>query len=113
MPPIKDCPECGALIPARLMECPECKHIFQKTEREEEEELIVELSKLTYQQIKDEIKTADFKRLEQIAQAKGYKRTWIYYHLKTEQDLINYAKYKGYHNNWVQYQLKQREQNAI
>jgi len=113
LPPIKDCPECGALIPARLMECPECKHIFQKTEREEEEELIIELSKLTYQQIKDEIKTADFKRLEQIAQAKGYKKNWIYFHLKTEQDLINYAKYKGYHNNWVQYQLKQREQNAI
>jgi superfamily II DNA or RNA helicase len=111
--PVKDCPDCGAIIPARIMECPECKHIFEKSEREEEEELIVHLSKLTYQQIKDEIKTADFKRLEQIALAKGYKKTWIYYHLKTENDLIRYAKYKGYHRNWIDYQLKQREQNAI
>jgi superfamily II DNA or RNA helicase len=111
--PVKDCPDCGAIIPARIMECPECKHIFEKSEREEEDELIVHLSKLTYQQIKDEIKTADFKRLEQIALAKGYKKTWIYYHLKTENDLIRYAKYKGYHRNWIDYQLKQREQNAI
>lgn len=107
--PVKDCPECGYILPARLMECPGCKHIFEKTEREEEEELIVELSKLNYQQIKDEVKTADFKKLEQIAKAKGYKKTWIYYHLKTESDLINYAKYKGYHKSWVDYQLKIRE----
>jgi superfamily II DNA or RNA helicase len=111
--PVKDCPDCGAIIPARIMECTECKHIFEKSEREEEEELIVHLSKLTYQQIKDEIKTADFKRLEQIALAKGYKKTWIYYHLKTENDLIRYAKYKGYHRNWIDYQLKQREKNGI
>jgi superfamily II DNA or RNA helicase len=111
--PVKDCPECFAIIPARVMECPECKYEFTKSEKEEEAELIVELSKLTYQQIKDEIKTADFKKLEQIAIAKGYKKTWIYYHLKTEQDLINYAKYKGYHRNWIDYQLKQREKNGI
>ncbi len=111
--PVKDCPECFAIIPARIMECPECKYEFTKSEKEEEAELIVELSKLTYQQIKDEIKTADFKRLEQIALAKGYRKTWIFYHLKTEDDLINYAKYKGYHRNWIDYQLKQRKQNAI
>jgi len=111
--PVKDCPECFAIIPARVMECPECNYIFQKSEREEEEELIVELSKLSYQQVKDEVKTADFKRLEQIATAKGYKKTWIYHNLKTEKDLIDYASYKGYHKKWVDYQLEQREKNAI
>jgi superfamily II DNA or RNA helicase len=107
--PVKDCPECSAILPARLMECPECKHIFQKTEKEEEEELIIELSKLTYQQIQNEIKTADFKKLEQIALAKNYKKTWIYYHLKTEKDLFDYARYKGYDKKWVDYQLQIRE----
>jgi superfamily II DNA or RNA helicase len=111
--PVKDCPDCGAIIPTRLMECPECKHIFEKSQKEEEAELIVQLSKLNYQQIKDEVKTADFKKLEQIALAKGYKKTWIYYHLKTESDLINYAKYKGYHQNWINYQIEQRQKNGI
>jgi superfamily II DNA or RNA helicase len=108
--PIKDCPECFYLLPARVMECPNCHHVFEKTQKDEEEELIIELSKLSYQQIKDEVKTADFKKLEMIAQAKGYKKTWIYYHLKTESDLINYAKYKGYNKNWVDYQLNLRNE---
>jgi len=51
------------------------------------------------------------KKLEQIAQAKGYKKTWIYYHLKTELDLIHYAKYKGYHQNWVDHQINLRSKN--
>lgn len=107
--PVKDCSECGCILPARLMECPECHHIFEKTQKEEDEELIVELQKMTYQQIQDEIKTADFKKLEMIAIAKGYKSTWIYHHLKTESDLISYAKYKGYHKNWIEHQLKLRQ----
>lgn len=107
--PVKDCPECGCILSARLMECPECNYVFEKTEKDIEEQIIVELQKMTYQQIQDEIKTADFKKLEQIAIAKGYKKTWIYYHLKTEEDLFRYAKYKGYHKNWVEHQLKMRE----
>jgi len=108
---IKECPECGCILSARIMECPECNHLFEKTEKQQEDDLIVELSKLNYQQIKDEIKTADFKKLEQIARAKGYKKTWIYYHLKTEKDLIDYSKYKGYNKAWVEHQLKIRENN--
>lgn len=110
--PVKECPECSAILPAKTMECPECNHIFKKSEKEEEEELIVELSKLTYQQIKDEIKTADFKKLEQIAKAKDYKKSWIYYHLKTQKDLEDYAKYKGYHQNWVNHQLEIRQNES-
>jgi superfamily II DNA or RNA helicase len=107
--PVKDCPNCGCILSARLMECPECKHVFEKTEKDIEEQIIVELQKMTYQQIQDEIKTADFKKLEQIAIAKGYKINWVYYHLKTQDDLIRYSKYKGYNNKWVEYQLKMRE----
>lgn len=108
--PIKDCPKCFYLLPARVMECPNCNHVFEKSQKDEEEELIVELSKMNYQQIKDEVKTADFKKLEMIAQAKGYKKTWIYYHLKTEKDLFEYAKYKGYNQKWVDYQINIRNE---
>ena len=109
--PVKDCPECLAILPASTMECKYCGHIFQKSEKEEEEELIVELSKLSYQQIKDEIKTADFKKLEQIAKAKGYKMGWIYHQIYTQGQLEEYAKYKGYSPSWVKYQIESRENN--
>ena len=75
--PVKDCPECSCILPARIMECPECNHIFEKTEKDKEDDLIVELQKMSYDQIKNEIKTADFKKLEMIAKSKGYKTTWI------------------------------------
>jgi superfamily II DNA or RNA helicase len=107
--PVKDCPKCSCILPARLMECPECNHIFEKTQKEEDEELIVELQKMTYQQIQDQIKTADFKKLEMIAKAKGYKLNWIYHNLKTKDDIIKYAEYKGYHKKWVDYQIEIRE----
>ena len=109
--PVKDCPECNAILPASTRDCPHCNFHFEKTESEKEQQVIAELSKLTYSQIKDEIITADFKKLEQIAQAKGYKKSWIYYHLKTEKDLIEYANYKGYHQNWVNHQIAMRESN--
>ncbi len=107
--PVKECPECSALLQARLMQCPECNYEFQKSEREEEEDLIVELSKLTYTQIQNEIKTADFKKLEQIQKAKNYKVGWIFNNLKTENDLIEFAKFKGYHKNWVSHQIQKRQ----
>lgn len=110
IPPIKECPNCNALLAASTRDCPHCNHHFEKTVTEKEQEVIAELSKLTYQQVQDEIKTADFAKLEQIQLAKGYKKTWIYYHLKTESDLIAYAEYKGYHQKWVDHQLNMRIQ---
>lgn len=110
--PVKECPECSYILPAVVMECPSCKYIFERTAKEEEERVIIELQKLTNAQIQDEIKTADFKKLELIAEAKGYRKTWIYWHLKTEKDLSDYAKWKGYHKNWVEYQIELRNENA-
>lgn len=86
---------------------------FEPTEKQEKEKVIAELQKLSYQQIKDKIKTADFQELHDIAEAKGYKKTWIYYHLKTESELIEYAKWKGYHKNWVDYQVQMRQKQTV
>lgn len=106
--PIKECPECFYMLPASVMQCPNCDHIFEKSEKEKEDEVIAKLQKLTYSQIKDEIKTADFKKLNQIQKAKGYRKQWIYHQLKTEKDLKDYAIFMGYHQKWVEYQLKNR-----
>lgn len=109
--PVKDCPECFAILPASTKTCNYCGHEFEKTEKEIEEEVIVELQQMSYQQIKDEIKTADFKKLEQIAKAKGYKMGWIYHQIYTQGQLEEYAKYKGYNQAWVKYQIESRESN--
>lgn len=108
--PVKNCPSCTAMLPVSIRECEYCGHIFEPTEEEKDAAVIVELQQMTYQQIQDEIKTADFKRLEMIAEAKGYKRSWIYYQLRTVEDLERYREWKGYDRRWVDYQLQLREE---
>lgn len=106
--PVKSCPSCSAIVYASVRDCEYCGHHFEPTEKEQKESVIAELQKMTYQQIRDEIATADFKRLEEIAEAKGYKKTWIYWQLKTEQDIRDYAAFKGYHSKWVEHQIELR-----
>lgn len=108
--PVKNCPSCTAMLPVSIRTCDYCGHIFEPTEEEKESAQIVELQQMSYQQIQDEIKTADFKRLEIIAKAKGYKPTWVYYQLRTREDLERYQKWKGYSRAWVDYQIQIREQ---
>lgn len=110
IPPVKECPQCIYIMPASIMQCPECGHEFEKSEKEIEEQEIVILEKLTYNQIKQKLKTATFRELDLIAKAKGYKKGWIYHNLKTEEDLIEYAKYKGYNKKWVQHQINSRNE---
>ena len=64
---------------------------------------------LNYADLKKEVETADFKKLELIAEAKGYKKGWIFYQLKTVEQLKKYAEYKGYNPSWVYYQLSQKQ----
>lgn len=106
-PPIKECPECLAILPISVQFCTECGYEFVKSDQERE---IAELEEMTYEDIKNEIKQGiSFELLEAIQRAKGYKKGWILRQLNTETELIQYAKYKGYKRAWVNYQLKFRE----
>ena len=107
--PVKDCPSCFAILPISMQVCNYCGNVFQKTEKEIEEDVIAVLQQMSYQQIKDEIKNADFKKLEQIAKAKGYKMGWVYHQIYTQGQIEEYASYKGYNKKWVEYQINMRE----
>lgn len=105
--PIKECPNCMAILAISTMICSECGYVFQKSKEEQE---FAELESLSYEDIKNEVeKGVSFERLEAIAAAKDYKKGWIFHQLKSVQDLKKYAKYKGYHPRWVNYQLKKNE----
>ena len=106
--PIKECPDCCYLMAARIMECPECGHVFEKSEKEKEEDVIVELQKLSSNALKSKIQGATFKELEMIQKAKGYKVSWIFHQLKTKEDYFAYEKYMGYKKGWAnrQFNLK-------
>lgn len=106
--PVKECPSCNGIYPIMISLCPNCKHIFEKSEEEKQEAIIAELKLLTNSDIKEKLKTADFKTLNDIQKAKGYSKRWVFHQLKDEKQLNDYAKYMGYKKQWVDYQLKNR-----
>mgnify|MGYP000388858058 CR=1 FL=1 len=105
--PIKEC-ECGYLLHARIMECPECGHIFEKTIEEKEKDIIVELQELSKTRLNNIIAKANFKELELIAIAKGYNKNWIFHQLKSANDFREYGKYKGFKKGWAEMQILKR-----
>ena len=40
--PVKDCPQCEAILHARVMKCQFCGHIFERKTIEEEKEMLIE-----------------------------------------------------------------------
>jgi hypothetical protein len=105
--PIKEC-ICGYLLYASIMECPECGHIFEKSEQEKEKDIIVELQELSKTRLKNKIEKADFRELELIAIAKGYNKNWIFHQLKNADDFREYGKYKGFKPAWAEMQILKR-----
>ena len=87
------------------MECPECGHSFEKSQKEKEEALFIRLEKLSTSEM-------NFKELIIFAKNKGYKDGWIWHQLKTFEDLVAFGKYKNYHKNWAKRQYENRKQIA-
>jgi superfamily II DNA or RNA helicase len=105
--PIKEC-KCGYLLYASIMECPECGHVFEKSDQEKEKDIIVELQELSKTRLKNRIEKADFRELELIAIAKGYNKNWIFHQLKNADDFREYGKYKGFKPAWAKMQILKR-----
>jgi superfamily II DNA or RNA helicase len=103
--PVKECPNCNYIMYASIMECPDCGYLFQSKEKEEEEQMMIYLEKLSPSQM-------SFKELIMFAKNKGYKDGWIWHQIKTLKQLKEYGKYKGYHWKWAQRQWENREQNT-
>ena len=110
MAPVKECPDkdCGYINPIQAKFCEECgaEFVVKLTEKEK---IFVELQEMTPGQIKDMALTADFETLENIQEARGYSKGWIFHQLRTEEDLKKYAAHKGYKQQWVQHQLNNRK----
>jgi len=106
--PIKECPKCSFILHAPIMTCPECGHEFEASEKEKEEQFIVELSLLSGFQINKLAEKATLKELIAIQKSKGYSKSWVYHHLKTAQDFKDYGKIMQYHYKWAIHQIENR-----
>lgn len=98
--PVKSCKNCDAILPAVAKFCEYCGAEQPKTAEQIKEELTIELSRITPEDVSQYFKVKNWEKLEQFAEYKGYKRSWIHYRLPVDQ-LAEYANYKGYNPSWV------------
>lgn len=99
--PVKSCKNCDAILPAVAKFCEYCGAEQPKTAEQIKEELTIELSKITPEDVSQYFKVKNWEKLEQFAEYKNYKRSWIHYRLPLDQ-LAEYANYKGYNPSWVE-----------
>lgn len=114
--PVKECPNCGALVPASAPKCKHCGYVFpekrrQSAELEEVKKSLVAralpphlqkpVSKMTVREL---IERAS---IGSLATGLPYKHAWIVRQLKDrgEEALHEYARLKGYKSGWVWRQI--------
>lgn len=100
--PVKECPACNYIMYASIMECPSCGYLFERKEKEAEEQMMIYLEQLSPSEM-------SFKELITFAKNKGYKDGWIWHQIKTLKELKEYGKYKGYHWKWAERQWENRK----
>lgn len=108
--PIKECPDCGAIIPARVMECdaiiPDkgvCGHVFEKEEEEqtEEEAFLEPLLQMDKKEAMETAKTASLKEKSFLAKAKLISAYWVIHNLETLDEAKTFINYMGYKKGWL------------
>lgn len=98
---VKDCPACGAMIPARSVTCPVCGFEIP-VKRKDESPIKVMLEKMTGRQINN-FDWDSVYELEQARVAKGYKIGWVLHRLKSYQEFLEYEKIKNYKRGWAKF----------
>lgn len=102
---IKECPECGALIPANAKLCKYCGYEYQEKKKEKSAVEVV-LEKLTPSEIQS--KKWNIYELEEIRRVKEYKIGWVLRRLETYQQFEEYGKLKNYKRGWARWQWHNR-----
>jgi len=104
--PIKECPNCFLIIAPRVMECPECGHIFEAKEKEYIEGTMVEVTE-EYNKLRGKyIGELTAEELAQYAKITN-KKPFAIRVAKAKQDelfLQSFANYMGYKSGWVKHQ---------
>lgn len=103
--PIKECPNCGALIRSNASVCDHCGYVFPINAKDEKNAKLV---LLTPSEINRMAEYASISELEDMRKAKGYKIGWVIHKLKSLKEYEEYAQLKGYKKGWAWYQFSKK-----
>lgn len=107
--PHKECPECGALLYASLIICPECEYRFPSPEEIERDKVRGYLEKVGETEVEGSyIDNLNITQLYHLEKSGRYKPSYVARVARTrgELELQTYAELKGYKPGWVEHQMK-------
>lgn len=104
--PVKNCPNCDALIGTRQMNCPVCGFEIPKEPEKIQEITPIEaiLQRLSPSEVQRFANDRSIAELEEIRTLKGYKVGWILHKLNSLEQYKEYEKLKNYKSGWAYWQ---------
>lgn len=94
--PLKECPNCAALMASSKQECEYCGHIFVKTKEEKNKEEIAYLEKIEPRQVRNIARTKNNIDLVRYCKAKLISPFWVLHNKKNYYDAVEFCKLMGY-----------------
>jgi len=105
-PPTKDCPNCGAILPASVRKCPHCEYEFfsEDTATQLKDGVLVEVTKKTY--VGKKISQCTIEELIQMQKTNKFKAAFIWRIIRSRGniELRYYAKLMDYSRGWIWHQ---------
>lgn len=99
--PVKECKECGALLPASVMVCPHCDYEFPRSEKEKEKSEIAYLQLLSKKQVMSKAEKSSLEQKAMMAKAKLISPYWVLHKLKSRSEAEEFIKLMGYKKGWI------------
>lgn len=106
--PIKECPECSALMAIQKMECDFCGHIFKKSEEDGIKEKVAELKLLSRGEVLKTARYQNNKVLCEMAKEKLISPFWVLHNKTDIEDARDFCKLMGYKMPGFEYMNKNR-----
>lgn len=107
--PVKECPECNALVAANIMLCPECEHVFEKKEKKTAKEVeLIEIAaakKEAATLTKPQMLKLPIEKLLLLVKGGTIKPSYVIYNCFTSyQKALEFTRMLGYKDGWLFYQ---------
>jgi superfamily II DNA or RNA helicase len=99
--PVKECKDCGALLPASVMLCHHCGYEFPKSEKQKVKSEIAFLQLLSKKEVMKRATKSSVEQKAEMAKAKLISPYWVLHQLKDRNEALEFVKLMGYKKGWV------------
>jgi len=98
--PVKNCPECSALVPVSVRTCSHCGHEWEVSRKEEKEQAFAKLALLTPDDRRRIARGVSLEEKAEMAKAGLIKPYWVLHQLTDEREAREFVRLLGWKPGW-------------